>query len=159
MRQPEHDDERLAALLDGRLQGPEREALLAYLAAADEDFEVFAATAAILLAAEEQDAREAYSPHREMQPPSTRRYQRGWRRTPRWTRPAILSGLMVLGIFALRSNATPPDPARMAAHLEEIRALPWDSAGRPPDALVRRAQDWARAAQHPALTAAAAYAR
>jgi hypothetical protein len=49
------DDERLSALLDGRLNDAEREALLAHLASSDEDYEVFARTASILYALDEED--------------------------------------------------------------------------------------------------------
>lgn len=56
MRQPLHvDDERLAALLAGRLLGAERDELLAYLATADEDYEVFANTAGMLREMEQED--------------------------------------------------------------------------------------------------------
>jgi hypothetical protein len=42
------DDERIAALLDRRLTGPERDAMLAHLAVACEDYDVFTGTADVL---------------------------------------------------------------------------------------------------------------
>lgn len=55
----EIDDERLAALLEGRLQSEERDALLAHLAADEgEDFYVFANTARVLREMEEEAAEE-----------------------------------------------------------------------------------------------------
>lgn len=59
MKEPRKDDERLSALLEGRLSGPEREALLAHLAASDEDYEVFADAAEYLSEIEQEDARAA----------------------------------------------------------------------------------------------------
>lgn len=50
------DPERLAALLDGRLDGAERDALLARLADHDDDLALFAEAAAIQRALEEEDA-------------------------------------------------------------------------------------------------------
>jgi hypothetical protein len=57
VKEPKQDDERLAALLEGRVQGDQREDMLARLAAADDDYEVFAGTAGVLRALEEEDAR------------------------------------------------------------------------------------------------------
>ena len=56
MKQPVPDDERLSALLDGRLSDREREELLAHLAVPGDDLEVFAETAAILREMEAEDA-------------------------------------------------------------------------------------------------------
>ncbi|HEX2202609.1 MAG TPA: hypothetical protein VHG91_04910 [Longimicrobium sp.] len=55
MKEPERDDERLSALLAGRLEGPERDELLAHLSTADEDIEVFAHAAAILREMEDEE--------------------------------------------------------------------------------------------------------
>lgn len=49
------DPERVGALLDGRLTGPEREAALVETAASDDDATVFADTAAVLREAEETE--------------------------------------------------------------------------------------------------------
>lgn len=103
MKEPRHDDERLSALLAGRLEGPERDELLAYLSTADEDREVFANTAAILREMEEEDAPEQEAgvpvadppPRRHMLPPPTTTRRR-WFRDPRWAVAAVLVGLVVL---------------------------------------------------------------
>lgn len=55
---PPIDPEQTAALLDGRLRGPRRAALLARLAAGG-DFQVFAETAAVLREAEDEPPPEA----------------------------------------------------------------------------------------------------
>lgn len=123
VKEPRHDDERLSELLDGRLEGPERDELLAYLATAGEDYEVVTEAAAILLEAELEAAREAEagatdSPQRlDAVPPSTR--ARG-----RWLRPgarrliaftAVLAGLVVVGISLSRGRGGfAGDPVRLA---------------------------------------------
>jgi hypothetical protein len=130
VKEPRHDDERLAALLDGRLEGPERDELLAYLATADEDLYVFARTAAALRGMEEQEAAQAQRadesandpPARET-PPSVRP---GWRRwkAPRAIVPAVIAGLLVLGIFVTRGRAASAgDPAQLASLMGD-EALP-----------------------------------
>jgi hypothetical protein len=53
------DAERVGALLDGRLDGEEREAALIDLAASEDDGTVFYDTAAVLREAEEAEAAEA----------------------------------------------------------------------------------------------------
>ena len=53
------DDQRIGALLDGRLDGVEREAALMDLAASEDDGTVFYDTAAVLREAEEAEAAEA----------------------------------------------------------------------------------------------------
>lgn len=70
MNKPVPDDERLSALLDGRLSDREREELLAHLAVSGDDLEVFAETAAILREMEEEDAlaREAGVPRHPAEP-------------------------------------------------------------------------------------------
>lgn len=127
MKEPRHDDERLSALLDGRLNGPERDELLAYLAAADEDYHVLVETAAILHEVEAEDAgtperggREAASPRAEALPPSLTQRAGGWRRhAPRWIVPTVIAGLVVLGFFAFRGRAgAAGDPMRLAGQLE-----------------------------------------
>jgi hypothetical protein len=103
VKEPRHDDERLSALLAGRLEGPERDELLAYLSTADEDREVFANTAAILREMEEEDAQAEEAgvqvadppPRRHMLPPSTKS-RRAWSRDPRWAVAAVLVGLVAL---------------------------------------------------------------
>jgi hypothetical protein len=48
-------DERIAMLLDGRLHGADRDAMLLHLLECDEDRAVLVGAAAILLALEEED--------------------------------------------------------------------------------------------------------
>jgi hypothetical protein len=62
MMAPKHDDQRLSALLAGRLEGPERDELLAYLATADEDYFVVVNTGLILRELEEEESAEAPLP-------------------------------------------------------------------------------------------------
>lgn len=57
VKEPTHDDERLSALIDGRVGGGERDALLAHLSATNDDYVVFADTADVLQALEDEDAR------------------------------------------------------------------------------------------------------
>ena len=130
MKEPRHDDERLSALLAGRLEGPERDELLAHLSTADEDYEVFANAAAILREMDEEDAAAEEAgvqaadppPHREVLPPSRTKSAFGWR-TPRGiVIPAVLVGLVVLGIFVFRGRTPAADPMILAASLENPRA-------------------------------------
>lgn len=132
MKEPRHDDERLAALLEGRLEGPERDELLAYLAAADEDFHVFAKTAAALREMEEEEPAQAADagvradppPRPEVVPPSVREPAARWprRRAPRWIAiPAVLVGLVVLGTLVWRGQASAPGPLQVAALVDPPR--------------------------------------
>jgi hypothetical protein len=132
VKEPIHDDERLSALLAGRLEGPERAELLAHLSTADEDYEVFANAAAILREMDEEDAEAEEAgvqagdppPHREVLPPSVTKSTRGWpRRTPRWIAiSAVLVGLVVLGTLVTRGRTSAADPMILAASLENPRA-------------------------------------
>lgn len=90
MKEPREDDERLAALLEGRVEGAQREDLLARLAEADDDYEVFTDTGAVLRALEEEDAR-AGQP---VAGPSMRRG--GWRSPGRRTAIAVAGTLVLL---------------------------------------------------------------
>ena len=140
MKEPRPDDERLAALLEGRLVGPERDELLAYLAAADEDLLVFAKTAAVLREMEEDEAAQPAgepadaSPGRETLPPSARP---GWRRrAPRWAAiPAVLVGLVALVLYLGPGRSAPAGPMQLAASALPLGqrmppdwtdSLPWD---------------------------------
>lgn len=132
MKEPRHDDERLAALLDGRLKGPERDELLAYLAAADEDYHVLVETAAVLRDVEARDAhavRDGTEPALAVEslPPSLTQRAAGWRRAPRrLALPALLAGLVVLGFFAFRGRAgAAGDPVGLAGQLAQV-TLPAD---------------------------------
>ncbi|HEX6042472.1 hypothetical protein [Longimicrobium sp.] len=125
MKEPRHDDERLAALLEGRLEGPERDELLAYLATADEDFHVFAKTAAVLREMEEEEAaaraqkagEQVKLPARETLPPSVTGRRRRWGAS-RVIVPAVLAGLAALVIF-VAPGRTPAagSPVAMAQSL------------------------------------------
>jgi hypothetical protein len=144
VKEPRHDDERLSALLAGRLEGPERDELLAYLSTADEDLEVFAHTAAILREMDEEDAREeqdkkpdpkaAHPPPGKAPVPSMSKSTRGWpRRTPRWAIvPAVagLAVLVVLGWLAWPGRGAPDvSPLRLAMNIEDSgTGLPFDAA-------------------------------
>lgn len=131
MKEPRHDDERLSALLAGRLEGPEREELLAHLANSEDDAEVVINAAAILREMEEEDAeaaagggRHASPPQRDVAPPSVQKRARGWpRNTPRWAGTLAIAGLVVLGFQTVLGSGA-PDPLRVAAALSETRQLP-----------------------------------
>lgn len=146
VKESRHDDERLSELLDGRLEGPEREELLAYLATAGEDYEVFTEAAAVLLEAEQAAAREsapgAVEPTQrpEAVPPSTK--SRG-----RWLRPgarrliaftAALAGLVLLWILVPHGGRGPSaSPVALAMSLEGSRPLPAGWERRPLSTPVR----------------------
>ena len=144
MKEPRHDDERLAALLEGRLEGPERDELLAYLATADEDLQVFARTAAVLREMEEDEAAQAPQPgDRADRPhapdPTLPSVRPGWRRfrASRWIAVSvILAGLVVSGTLVSRGRAA-GDPVRMAARMAQP-ALPADWETRDFGATTRR---------------------
>jgi len=135
VKQPRHDDERLSALLAGRLQGPERDELLAHLSTAEESYEVFTDTAAILreLEDEESGARADSPPRVELVPPSLGKTARRWPHRPlRWIAlAAVVAGLVALGVRALRGPGTPGgvSPVRLAMSLEHAGpGLPFDAA-------------------------------
>jgi hypothetical protein len=144
VKEPRHDDERLAALLEGRLDGPERDELLAYLATADEDLQVFARTAAVLREMEEDEAARAPQPgDRADRPhapdPTLPSVRPGWRRfrASRWIAVSvILAGLVVSGTFVSRGRAA-GDPMRVAASMAQP-ALPGDWETRDLGATTRR---------------------
>ncbi|MFL5386146.1 MAG: zf-HC2 domain-containing protein [Longimicrobiaceae bacterium] len=138
MNEPRNDDERLSALLDGRVDERQRRELLAHLATSEDDYEVFAHTAIVLRQLEEQapadepvrideearleeqaradeDRRAGALPV----PPSTR--TGGWRKRVRWT--GVAAGVAVLALAAVwvvrnRASAT-AEPVRLAARLAE----------------------------------------
>ena len=56
MKEARHDDERLAALLDGTLNDRERQELLAELAASGDDYDVFVNMADLVQEMEDADA-------------------------------------------------------------------------------------------------------
>lgn len=116
MKEPRKDDERLSALLDGRVSGPEREELLAHLAASDEDYEVFNDAAEMLAALEEEDAHAMAADDPAKVIPIDRP-RRPWRPPARWMAlAAVLAGLVAISALALRGR-TPAggDPVQLAA--------------------------------------------
>lgn len=138
MKEPRHDDERLSALLAGRLTGPERDELLAHLSTSEEDADVAINAAAILREMEEEDAEAAaggaqHAPplQRDVIPPSVQKRARGWpRKTPRWAGTLVIAGLVVLGFQATRGRGA-PGPLQVAAALSETRPLPEGRAESP----------------------------
>jgi len=124
VKERKEDDERLAALLDARVQGGEREDMLAHLAAADDDYEVFAGTAGALRALEEEDAR-ARRPSRV---PSMGRG--GWRAPELRTVVVVVTGTVVLllglgWVLRGRSPSIMRDPVRLAMRADPAaRGLP-----------------------------------
>lgn len=162
MKEPRYDDEHLAALLAGRLEGPERDEMLAYLATHDDDAEVVINAAAVLREMEEEDAQAAAaavradSPSQRVTvPPSVTRRARGWpRRTPRWVAiSAVLVGLVVVGIFVSRGRtAAAGEPLRLAAHLERAESgLPEGWMNTPPGRTTRGPADAERTPANAAL--------
>ena len=130
MKEPMNDDERLSALLDGRLDEREREELLAHLAESDDDYEVFTATAAFLREMEEENAKaEETQPQRDvivLRPRTKPRF--AW---ARWgaLAAAVVAGLSLLGRFLLFGGAALATPAEVVANLSSPRTpLPagWD---------------------------------
>jgi hypothetical protein len=109
------DDERLSALLQGQLSGPERDELLAHLAASDDDYEVFNDAVEILSALEEQDARTTPAEEPAAVIPMPQR-QRPWRPPTRWlAQAAVIAGVALVSTLALRGR-TPAggDPVWLA---------------------------------------------
>lgn len=132
------DDERMATLLDGRLDAREREDALARIADSDDDYVVFADAAAIL---REHEAQGTAAPKAE--PASARVIP--LRRRPMWARPtaawaALAAVLVALALIpVLRSRmGNPYDPARLASRVGGgatrlpagwMDARPWSTRG------------------------------
>lgn len=123
MKEPRPDDERLSALLDGRLSGKQREDVLAHLVAADEDYDVFTDAAAILREAEEGTR---------LPPPPSLRRGRIWRTpTPRSIAVLVIVGLVAFGVWTRRGPAPAAGPLAVASALSDSRQpLPADWMGR-----------------------------
>jgi hypothetical protein len=177
VKEPRNDDERLAALLDGKLDGRQREELLADLAASDDDYEVFADTASILRQVEEEDEAALFAenvvedrggpgtgsvlrqidadpatenhPSNGVIPFRPRLRARPWQR---WAAIAAgLGGIAVAATFAARQGSSPrAEPMRLAATLEHRdQGVPEGWAGWPSSS--RGEGDPASAAQAGAL--------
>ena len=130
MNRPPMDHERIAALMDGRLEGRDRDEALASLAAADDDaLGAYADAAAVLRELEAEDA--AAAP-----PPAVDAKVIPFRRRARPGAPllALAAGLaaVALGIggWWARGGTGPGDPGRYAARLE-ARGIPTGWNGSP----------------------------
>jgi hypothetical protein len=122
------DPERLAALLDGRLSGAERDALLARLAADDEDLALFAEAAAVQRELEEADEAAAVPGVLPLRRPAARA-ARGLDR--RWlAAAAVVAGLALLPMaWRATQGGAVREPAQAVAMMEDQAAgLPpgWD---------------------------------
>jgi hypothetical protein len=128
VKQPSKDDERLAALLDGRVDAREREELLKQLAAGGEDYAVFTQTASILRRLEESEPAEA--PRKRQVLPFRRRAGAGTWATPARVAAlaAVVAAVAVGGVWALRHRREDPgDPVRLAVLADSARnGLPKD---------------------------------
>lgn len=125
VKEPTVDPERLAALLDGRLDERERAEVLARLAASEEDFEAYVDAIAVTRELEAGDEAEGVTP---LRPPGRR-----W-----WQRPgghwlaiaAVLAGIALAPwLWTRASGPDLRDPGRYVALLEaEGAGLPagWD---------------------------------
>jgi hypothetical protein len=123
VKEPKQDDERLAALLEGRVQGGQREDMLAHIAAADDDYEVFAGTAGVLRALEEEDARAG------RRVPIHSMRKGGWR-APGMRTTALVTGTLVLLLaLGLALRARDPSLGRTPQQLA-LAAVP-DGQGLP----------------------------
>jgi hypothetical protein len=116
VNRPELDAEKLAALMDGRLNAPERADLLARLAASPEDLEVHGDAAAVLGELEPEPSKAL---------PFAPRAADGRRRVYRWlAAAAILAGIALVGpLFQVVRRSAPPVPGRFTETLLENGAL------------------------------------
>lgn len=109
------DTNELAALLDGRLTGRDRERALARLAARDDDAEVFADAAAVLRELEAEEAEHA-GPGTPVTPLRPR--APAWRRPPtRWVALAAVLAGVLLTPYALSRSGSRGGPGDFAALL------------------------------------------
>ena len=122
------DPERLAALLDGRLAGAERDDLLAQLAASEDDLALFAEAAAIQRELEAENEAKAAGPAvLPLRPVAPVRRGVGRRVL---ALAAVLAGVALLP-FAWRASRPVQEPGQAVAMLQ-------DPAGRLPDGWVDR---------------------
>ncbi|HEU0016280.1 MAG TPA: hypothetical protein VFQ45_21555 [Longimicrobium sp.] len=126
MTNAEIDPERLAALLDGRLSGRDRDAVVEQLAASEEMLAVYADAVAVS-GAEEGNAARTGDPVRV----TPLRVRRRW--VPRAAAlAAVLAGLVAAPWQWNRMRAAPPGPGRFAVLLERSGGgLPADWESRP----------------------------
>ncbi|HEX6368493.1 MAG TPA: hypothetical protein VF006_06165 [Longimicrobium sp.] len=126
MKEP-NKDERLSALLEGKVQGEQREELLAHLARNEDDYAVFASTGAVLRALEEEDARAAAAEAQKDVIP-LRRPARGPRLPNRvLAMAASIAAVALVSTFALRTRPSPAGaPVLLADRLANEKGLPAD---------------------------------
>lgn len=110
------DDEQLSALIEGRLQGRQRDELLAQLADDDDEYQLFVDSADVFHELQEEDARAEASARQTTPPPSMRTAASGWRR--RLVIPVVLTVLALLGVFALRGRGSMASPVQLAAQVD-----------------------------------------
>jgi hypothetical protein len=105
VKEPRIDDERMSALLEGKLHGDQRDELLKELAASDDDYDVFAETASVLRELEDAEAGVVRLPDR--------------KGTPAWVRwgaiAAVLAAIALVPVLASRGWGAAGDPVRLAA--------------------------------------------
>ncbi|WP_420126202.1 zf-HC2 domain-containing protein [Longimicrobium sp.] len=146
MKEPKNDDERLSALLDGRVDGREREELLAHLAASDDDYYVFTDTASILRELEEaeagadeapEDETERVSPEADPEkgviPLRPGEPVRARRRAAAWTGvalAAVLAGVVLVPALTRDRAPAAGGPVQLADRLGPATGLPEGWAGR-----------------------------
>jgi hypothetical protein len=137
--------ERIAALLDGRLDERERSELLAQLALSDEDLEILAEAAAVMREMEEEDAAPREIPIGAPEPalavdstppappPEPAPHIQPRRRTWGWMPiAAVLAGVAAAPLlWKLAHPADGDDPAAPVALLAAARGLPPSWAGTP----------------------------
>lgn len=142
---PEADAERLAALLDGRLDERQRAEAVERLASSDDEFEAFVDALAVTRELEAEEAAAGVTPLR------PRARQRWWQRPGgHWAAvAAVLVGLALLPVLWTRSRAPDiDDPGRFPALLESRDAglpagwdrSPWRTTRGPGDPLTPEAR-------------------
>ena len=151
------DPERIGALIDGRLTPEERTQVLAHLTASEQDRDVFADTAAVLRALEEEAAESPAAvaipqvpPPAPALPPERSRPSRGWardtrRRVPRWAWGAAAAAIVLavaLSVVMRRVAGTIPAPEdHLAVLVRDDAVAPevprWSLRGEAPGAGMR----------------------
>lgn len=135
MKDPKNNDERLSALLEGRLPDDERKEMMARLAASEDEFEVFTDTTEILMVVEEEDARAAAGEAERVIP--LRPPARGPRLPVRWLAlAASVVGVVLISTLALPGRGSPAyEPRQLAARVDALPkgwTPPTQSGGRGP---------------------------
>lgn len=135
MKEPRSENERLSALLDGRLDERERGELLAHLSAVGEEYRVFADTVSILRELEEAEAGAEAGCASSAEGIRLRPRRPGWRRPVWWATAASVVLFAQSAVLASRVRAFPAgDLLRLAERVEPAGAgLPngWAERERP----------------------------